>query len=201
MIGKVRFPGCTCDGAGDISPHTATLFKRHDLLTRAIIEPSTWDVIIAFADDASRVANEIFDEVAQEFNVTGQIDDLRITLNNILTVSGEIREQITNVTQEGLTLDQISDELGLILNDVLSYLQKAFPPPDQAPSHEERKKMVVAVLDRTEQAFLDFFRKYGMSEDWVELLRESFDRLKPHIENVVVITGAFLSALDIAGCP
>lgn len=167
----------------------ATLLKRRELLTTRDIELSTWDVVLAFADDALRVANEILDEAAQEFNVTGQIDDLRTTFNDILTISGEIREHITEVTQQGLTLDQISDELGLVLDGVLSYLQKAFPPPDQAPSHEERQKLVTTVLDMTEQGFLDLLRKYGMSEDGLELIRESFDRLKPHIEKLVVITG------------
>jgi len=167
----------------------ATLLRRRDLTARAIDFPSSWDAIVAFADDALRVANQILDDVAQEFNVTGQIDDLRITFNDILTTSGEIREHITEVTQQGITLDQISDELGLILNDILIYLQKAFPPPDQAPSHEERQKMVTIVLDKTEQGILDLFRKYGMPEDRLEILRESFDRLKPHIKKFVVITG------------
>ena len=121
--------------------------------------------------------------------MTEKIDEFRSTFQNIVSTSSEIREHMTELTQRGLTLDQISDELGVIFNDILAHLKKAFPPPDQAPSHEARQEMVTSVLDRAEQGLQGFARKHGMSEDGLENLRSSFDRLKPHVEKLVVITG------------
>jgi hypothetical protein len=52
--------------------------------------------------------------------------------------------------------------------------------------------MTTTVLDRAEQGLLELGGKHGMSEDGLERVRRSFASLKPHIENLVVITGALL---------
>ena len=118
-----------------------------------------------------------------------KIDEFRSTFHDIVSASNEIRGHLTELTQQGLTLDQISGELGVIFNDILGHLKKAFPPPDQAPGHEQRQEMVNTVLDSAEQELVDFARKHGMSEDGLENLRSSFGLLKPHVEKLVVITG------------
>ena len=136
-----------------------------------------------------KATNERLNAAAREFEVAEKIHEFRSTFHAIVSTSNEIRGHMTELTQQGLTLDQISDELGVIFNDILGHLKKTFPPPDQAPNHEQRQEMVNTVLERAEQELVDFARKYGMSEDGLENLRSSFDRLKPHVEKLVVITG------------
>ena len=96
---------------------------------------------------------------------------------------------MTELTQQGLTLDRISDELGIIFDDILDRLKETSPPPDQAPSHEQRQEMVNTVLDRAEQGLVDFARKHGMSEDGLRNLRSSSARLKQLTKKLVAITG------------
>jgi hypothetical protein len=157
-----------------------------------------WEKIFDFADGFVKAADKQLNAAAREFNVAEKIDEFRNTFHNVVAASSDIRGHMTELTQQGLTLDQISDELGVIFNDVLEYLKKTFPPPDQAPGHEQRQEMVETVLDRAEQGLLDFACKHGMSQDGLEKLRSSFDRLKPHVEKLVVITGMYPSVACIA---
>ncbi|KAK2463938.1 hypothetical protein APHAL10511_004046 [Amanita phalloides] len=111
-------------------------------------------------------------------------------MHDIISASSEMRGHMTELTEKGLTLDQISDELEVIFNNVLDHLKKAFrPTPDKEPNHEERQEMVTRVLDGAEQGLPDFARKHGMSEDGLKNLRGSFDQLKIHVRRLVVMAG------------
>ena len=136
-----------------------------------------------------KTTNERLNSAARQFDVAEKIDEFRSTFHNIVSSSNEIRGHMTELTQQGLTLDRISDELGIIFDDILDRLKETFPPPDQAPSHEQRQEMVNTVLDRAEQGLVDFARKHGMSEDGLRNLRSSFARLKQLTKKLVVITG------------
>lgn len=163
--------------------------SKYEGVAMGVTQLPPWEKIVAYADKLLEVTNEGLNTAAREFHIQEKIDDFRNTFGDIVFASTEIREHMTELTQKGLTLDQISDELGVIFNDILDHLRKSFPPPDQAPSHEERLERVISILDEAERRLLDFARKHGMSEDGVENLRGSFDRLKPHIQKLVVITG------------
>jgi len=152
-------------------------------------ELPSWETIVASTNEVVKAAGESLSAAARQFNVTGKIEDLESTLNSILATSSKIRGQMAELTQQGLTLDHISDELGVIFNGILVSLGKTFPLSDQAPSPTERLEMVAAALGTANQALLDFAREHGMSQDGLESLRESFGLLIPHIEHLVVITG------------
>jgi hypothetical protein len=137
-----------------------------------------------------KAAEETLSAATRELNVAGKIKELEGTFHNILAASAEIRGHMVEITQQGLTLDQVSDELGIVFNDTLIYLGQTFPPSDQAPGHEERLKMTTTVLDSAEQGLLELGGKHGMSEDGLERVRRTFASLKPQIEKLVVITGA-----------
>ncbi|KAF9789199.1 hypothetical protein BJ322DRAFT_1105065 [Thelephora terrestris] len=169
-------------------PDVIGILPKLEGLADGAFQLPPWEKIFDFADGFVKAADKQLNAAAREFNVAEKIDEFRNTFHNIVAASSEIRGDMTELTQQGLTLGQISDELGVIFNDVLEYLKKTFPPPDQAPGHEQRQEMVETVLDRAEQGLLDFARKHGMSQDGLEKLRSSFDRLKPHIEKLVVIT-------------
>ncbi|KAF9783012.1 hypothetical protein BJ322DRAFT_1073986 [Thelephora terrestris] len=172
----------------DITDASVTFSKREELTERAIELPS-WGSIVEAANEVVKAAGDGLSTIANELNVTGKIEELESTVQKILAASADIRGHMAELTQKGLTLENISDELKGILNDTLIYLEKTFPPPDQAPSHEERLEMVTTILDKVEQGFLDLAHGYGMSEDGLKKVREAFDLLKPHVENLVVIAG------------
>ena len=203
MILQVRLPNYTRERTGDIIPCPATpvmqaTFSEPEEPIVYATELPPWEEIVASANQFVKAAGEGLSAAAREFNVTGKIQDLESTFHDILATSAVIRGHMSELTQQGVTLDQLSDELGVVFNDIEVYLKNTFPPPDQAPSHEERQEMVTTVLDKAEQGLLDLARKRGMSEDGLERVRESFSLLKPRIEKLVVITGAALSAVCIA---
>ncbi|KAF9783038.1 hypothetical protein BJ322DRAFT_1009432 [Thelephora terrestris] len=136
-----------------------------------------------------KTAGESFTTITSAFDVKRRVEELESTIQDIVAASSEIRGHMAELTQKGLTLDNISDELEGIFNEILVYLEETFPPPDQAPSHKERLKMTATILDKVEQAILDFGRKHGMSEDRLERVRKTFSSSKPHIEKLVVLTG------------
>lgn len=142
-----------------------------------------WGEIVAYGDQLLKVINKDLDAAARKFHIQEKIDDFRSTFRDIVSTSAEIREHMTELTQKGLTLDRTSDELEVIFNDILDNLQE----PDQAPNHQERQERVLSILDEAGGRLLDLARKHGMSEDGVENLRRSFDRLKHHIQKLFII--------------
>ncbi|KAF9793453.1 hypothetical protein BJ322DRAFT_1034738 [Thelephora terrestris] len=167
---------------------TATHPKPGEFTARATELPS-WETIVASANEVVKAAEERLSAAACEFNVTGRMDDLKSTLHSILATSSEIRGHMSELTQQGLPLNRISDELGVMFGDILAHIGKTFPLSDQAPSQTERLEMVIIVLEKAKQGFLDLAHKYDMSEAGLESVRESFSLLMPHIEHLVVITG------------
>ncbi|KAG2139737.1 hypothetical protein DEU56DRAFT_799974 [Suillus clintonianus] len=61
-----------------------------------------------------------------------------------------------------------------------------FPPPEEAPGHENRTMMINTVLDRIEEGFLPFAIKLGVSE---ELLKSHSTSLKFDVQRVAVTIG------------
>lgn len=147
--------------------------------------------IVQLAGKVLKVSNERLDAVAREFNVQERVADFRNTFQNVVSASADIHEHMTELTERGITLAQISDELRAVLGDILDHLKKAAPLPDQAPNNEERQKMAETILDRVEEWLLNFARKHGMSEDGLDRLRKSLGRLKYHITKLIIIMGSF----------
>ena len=197
MVPQVRLPSSTYERAGDVTPHPATHLKFEEPTAPATELPS-WETIVASTNAVVKAAGESLSAAARQFDVKGEIEDLKSTLDSILAASNKIRGQMAELTQQGLTVDQISDELGVIFNGILISLGKTFPLSDQAPSAMERLEMVTTTLDIAKQALLDLARKHGMSQDGLENLRETFGLLVPHIEHLVVITGAPFLVVCIA---
>lgn len=156
--------------------------------------------IVGFANELVKAADESLDAAAREFNVAGEIDDFRTTFHDFVSASGEIRGHMSELTQQGLTLERISAELGTIFSNIPEHLKQAFPSPDQAPSHEERQKIVASVFDEVGRGLLDFARNRGMSEDRLESLCQSFNQLRPHVERLVSITGTLAPAVCVVIC-
>ncbi|KAJ7126396.1 hypothetical protein C8R43DRAFT_1075153 [Mycena crocata] len=84
-----------------------------------------------------------------------------------------------------------------VMNDIRAALEQAFaavveelkvmfPPPDQAPGHEERQRMVAVALEKAGTAFMTVIGSYGMEK---EHLQVHWDAMRPSIEAMVVLLG------------
>lgn len=88
--------------------------------------------------------------------------------------------------KRGIPLHTISKDLGNTFRILFEELKEQFPPPDEAPGHEQRMTMINTVLDRIEECFLQVVGKLGVSQ---ELLKSLTGSLKSGIKHVVVTIG------------
>lgn len=177
-----------CHTCGVLTLVAAVPSRLEDFIANYLQLPS-WKKIVSSADAFLKVTDEGLNDVARELNLPDKIEDFRRTLHSIVSNAGEIRRHMDVLIQTGMTANNISAELGDIFHNVLENVKTNFPPPDQAPGHEERQRMVKMLLDGAEEGLLGLCRKHDMTEDKVNSVRESFDRMRLHIEKLVVITG------------
>jgi hypothetical protein len=137
-------------------------------------------------------ADSALDAAAREFRIPDQVVAFKHTFSEFVSGVADIRAKtVVLADQRGVRLEDISQELGQAFSSVLDDLKAAFPPPDQAPSHQQRQEAVALVLNKAEQVILDLARKHGMSEEYLRGLQESFEKLKPVIMALVVIAGVY----------
>ena len=159
---------------------------KPEALSEKAVQLPPWGEIVAFSNGFLEATNERLNSAACQFDVVEKINEFRSTFRDIISTSNEIRGHMAELTQHGLTSDQISDGLGVIFNDILGHLKNTFPPSDQAPCYEWQE-MMNTVLDMAEQALVDFSRKHGMPKDRRRKLRSFFARLKQLVKKLVAI--------------
>ena len=169
---------------------TDVVHKIEDAASGSLPLPS-WDRIASFGSGLLKQADEDLNNAIKQWPIKEDVESFRATFRELLYSANAIRANFSHIAEKrGLTFEDISDELGDAFQAVLKELKAAFPPPDQAPSHEARQNMTRTALRKVEQALLDFARKQDVPEENVEALRASFDKLVPIVEKLVVITGA-----------
>lgn len=149
-----------------------------------------WDRIASFGSELLKQADEDLNNAIKHWPIKDNVESFRATFQELLYSANAIQDSFTDLTEGGgMTFEDISDELGNAFQTALKELEVAFPPPDQAPSHETRQNITRSALQKAEQALLGFARKHDVPEDKVEALRVSFARLVPIVEQLIVITG------------
>ena len=86
-------------------------------------------------------------------------------------------------------LRDISSELEHFFDIILDEMKATFPPPDQAPTHEERREQVASVCAKAERAVLEVAHKHGLSDEQLDDIRVSLERMEIVTTNVVVLIG------------
>lgn len=133
---------------------------------------------------------EALNRTAREYNISDKVEELRSTFGDVVEIAAEFREHMKELEQRGMTLDDVSDELGEAFDGVLTHMKLTFPSPDQAPSHEERQAMVTTLLEKVAEALRSFAVEHGMSQEATDKMLATFERLRPKVVQLVVITGA-----------
>ena len=168
---------------------TAVFSKAEEVAANALELPP-WERFVSVANGLLKVTDQALNDAARELHVPDKVEEFRSTFRDIISTSAELRENMSELTQKGMSLDDISNELSIAFEVILEYMKETFPPPDHAPGHEDRERMVQTIFEKVEEAILNFAQKHGMSEDGQKKVRETLDRLKPHLEKLVIIAGA-----------
>ncbi|PCH36329.1 hypothetical protein WOLCODRAFT_166848 [Wolfiporia cocos MD-104 SS10] len=170
------------------------------------IDPDNfWRRATELGERAQRYAEHLANEAVKDIpEVANQFRNIKDTVASVITITSEFKDEMSSnaeVHQENL--EDFSEGLSRILDELFERLKDEFPPPDHAPSHEERQEKVSIVFSRVEEAIVHFAGERGMSE---ERVREFMDRIRPHIEDLIVTIGdlveqhpVLLETLLIAG--
>ncbi|KAG0698009.1 hypothetical protein DFH29DRAFT_943524 [Suillus ampliporus] len=150
-------------------------------------ESDFWDEVIELGPNIQRYTDELFHH-ATELYPSEKIAEFRQSVDNVTITATALHQVVfAAAEQSGWPLDvSILEELGDIFGVLFGDLTEMFPPPEEAPGHENRTLMVNAVLSRVEESFLQLAIKYGGNE---ELLTSYTSPLKFDVQYIVVIIG------------
>ncbi|KAG1875429.1 hypothetical protein DFJ58DRAFT_740959 [Suillus subalutaceus] len=106
---------------------------------------------------------------------------------NVSATAAVLREVCGETAEDsGVSLHSVIEEHRDIFVVLFEELMEMFPPPGEAPGHDNRTIMINAVLDRFEEGFLQVATKLGVSE---ELLKIHSSSLKFVVQHVAVTIG------------
>ncbi|KIK41128.1 hypothetical protein CY34DRAFT_13229 [Suillus luteus UH-Slu-Lm8-n1] len=148
---------------------------------------SCWNLKVAgLGPNIQGCTNEFFQR-AREFYPSDKISELRKSVDSVVATATTLYQVVKEAAgKRGIPLHTISKDLGNTFRILFEELKEQFPPPDEAPGHEQRMTMINTVLDRVEECFLQVVGKLGVSQ---ELLKSLTGSLKSGIKHVVVTIG------------
>ncbi|CCM02530.1 uncharacterized protein FIBRA_04632 [Fibroporia radiculosa] len=151
-----------------------------------LIESTITENAAPVASQVRRVRNVLHDAIsaahALELDLRDTATGLLASSNSHSPVSDEA--VVDKVHTEGL--QDLKNGLERELMKLFDELKAEFPPPDHAPSHEERAGNITAVLKRAEDVIVRFSVARGVDEAH---LRAHLDGLLPHVAVILVTTG------------
>ncbi|KIP05044.1 hypothetical protein PHLGIDRAFT_129110, partial [Phlebiopsis gigantea 11061_1 CR5-6] len=106
------------------------------------VDLPSWNETVGVVAGLLHKTDEALNRTAREYNISDKVEELRSTFGDVVKIAAEFRVHMKELKQRGMALDDVSDELGVAFDGVLTHMKHAFPSPDQAPSHEERQAMV-----------------------------------------------------------
>ncbi|OAX43620.1 hypothetical protein K503DRAFT_765709 [Rhizopogon vinicolor AM-OR11-026] len=157
--------------------------KLFDGLHFADAAESWWDKVV----ELGPILTDGLFRHAMELYPSDKITEFKASVVNVTTTATTLHQVVLEAAeQHGIPLDTMKGELGDICNSMFEELKEQFPPPDEAPSHENRMVMISTALDRIEGGFLQFAINHGVSE---EPLKSHSGSLKLHAQSIVVTIG------------
>lgn len=147
---------------------------------------SCWNKVAGLGPNIQGCTNEFFQR-AKEFYPSDKISELRKSVDSVTTTATTLYQVVKEAAEKrSIPLHTISKDLGNTFCVLFEELKEQFPPPDEAPGHEQRMTMINTVLDRVEECFLQVVGKLGVGK---EVLTSLTGSLKSGIKHVVVTIG------------
>ncbi|KAF8436027.1 hypothetical protein L210DRAFT_2492856 [Boletus edulis BED1] len=178
----------------DIQGVTLETVLRVKVVFQAFVQPNLpsssdfWESVKESEKNLQDCVHSLLGTAATYFKST-KFTDIRVTMNHIVNATTAFRDNIKAAldARHGppVTFDTFSEELEGIFMAIVNDLEQ-IPPPDKAPSHAERAKIVDKVLDDTEQALIKLATRFGIQE---EIVTTYLDALKPHVHALIVTIG------------
>lgn len=166
--------------------------RNAQALASSVHVPS-WNEVQAFGEEGIKSTEAALVDFARALNA---IVDFKSTVQIISSTAEVLRADVEALTRErGLLMKDVSNELEKIFLGIVEELKHAFPPPAEAPTHEEREKVVAAFLDKAEGGFVALVERHGMPEDALAAFDGTVHHFRLLVEGLVVTTGVCTAQL------
>ncbi|KAG1888720.1 hypothetical protein F4604DRAFT_964642 [Suillus subluteus] len=144
------------------------------------------DKVIELGPNIKEYADELFLHTSELYSSEKLVEFKESMVNVTATVT--VLHQICSRAAEdsGVSLHSVIEELEDIFVALFEDLMEMFPPPEEAPGHDNRTIMINAALDHFEEGFLQVATKLGVSE---ELLESHTSSLKFVVQHVTITIG------------
>ena len=113
---------------------------RLEDITANVLQLLAWDRIMQIVGDLLKMTDQTLNDAAHELHLHDKIEDFRTTFHQIVAAWGDIHGHMDELIVKRLTYEDISDELGVVFNSIQEWLKTNFPPPNQAPVHENERR-------------------------------------------------------------
>ncbi|KAH7888183.1 hypothetical protein F5I97DRAFT_962065 [Phlebopus sp. FC_14] len=153
-----------------------------DLLSRSQPLVNFWDHARTLGAALEHFVREMLRQAGDIYH-TDKFDEVRVSMEKLVNGTAVLR---ATLELHNVTADALSEELQDIFQVILDELQEAFPSPEKAPSHDQRKVIVAHVLDRVEIALMDLGVRHGVDE---QVIRGHFSVIRRPIEAITVTVG------------
>lgn len=134
---------------------------------------------------------------ARDPNVMDKIKSFKSNLQGISAIANTLRADVEAMAGKGgVRLEDLSGELETLFAGILEDLKKAFPPPDEAPTHAERERVVKGFFEKAEEGVVRLLRSHGTSEESLTRFQKHLRQLLKLLENVMITIGAYTPFVD-----
>jgi len=166
-----------------------------------------WTDATGLGDRLKVYAKHTLDDLASKYAINEKVASVRSFIHDLVGDTENALKDIAANLPMGIHVSKITDELHdrLVNMTIPEKLKEQFPPPDQAPSHEERERLVGAIYGLFIDEVGSVLDKVGSSEREKGKVKDSLTRLQPTLTKIAVATGdlaeqhpAILEALVIA---
>lgn len=132
-----------------------------------------------YADELSRNAMALYP--------SKKLMEFRESMVNVTNVATALRKVCSGAAEDsGVSLHSVMEEYGDIFAVLFKDLMEMFPPPGEAPGHDNRTIVVNAILNRFEEGYLQVATKPEVSE---ERSKSHLSSLKFVVQDVAVTIG------------
>jgi hypothetical protein len=116
-----------------------------------------------------------------------KINEMKTKVEQLIASAFDLHSSLKDAGgKHGLTVEDITGELALMFAATVEELKKSPPPPNHAPSHDERALAVSTALNYVEKDLVIFGIKLGVENGTIE---RHFEKVKPILQGIVVLCG------------
>ena len=154
-----------------------------------------WEIAKKYEQTLQGYVHRLLESGAAYFN-SANFTVISSSMNHIVNATATFRDNIQGTSDaHNITLDMLTEELEGIFMAIVHDLEK-IPPPDKAPGHAERAKMVDQILSDTTWALVQLAARHGIEE---EVVMQYLLVLIPQVQILTVAVGMSSPATNKSG--